>query len=232
MTFMAPNARSRITIASTSSRDRLGIAAIGTGQAYLEEGLSLASPDDSIRKRALARMKDQLELGRALSAQVIVGLIRGTVKSKEEIPAALSRLEEALRELGEHAQKIVAPGLLLEPINRYETRLINSVEQGIELLEGLSGLPVKLLADTFHMNIEDRDLAGSIRVAGSRLGHVHFADSNRRAPGQGHLDFEPVLQALGEIAYSGFLSAEILPEPSAEEAVKLTAQFFRSAAGR
>lgn len=215
-------------ILELADRHQIGIAAIGTGQAYLEEGLSLTSPDKEIRKRALKRMKDQLELGRTISAQVIVGLIRGGPKTKEEIQAARDRLEASLRELGEHAQKLSAPGLLLEPINRYETRLLNSIEQGIEFVDRLAGLPVKLLADTFHMNIEDRDPAASIRNAGQRIGHVHLADSNRWAPGQGHIDFPPLLQALTEIGYAGFLSAEILPEPSAEESVRLTAKFFQT----
>jgi sugar phosphate isomerase/epimerase len=205
----------------------LALAAIGTGQAYVEEGLSLTSPDPELRKGALKRMKSQLELSAQLGARVIVGLIRGTVKAKSDSAQALEILGESLIALGDHCAKVGSPGLLIEPINRYETRLLNSVAETSSFLDRLSDPPIKVLADTFHMNIEDRDLAESIKLAGPRLGHVHFADSNRWAPGQGHLDFNPVFEALEQVRYEGYLSAEILPEPSPEEAVRLTGDFFR-----
>jgi len=206
----------------------LGIAAIGTWQAWGEEGLSLTGPDENVRKKAIERLKKQLTLGAELGAWIIIGLIRGTVDRKEDVPAALDVLAEGMAELGSYASEAGAPGLLVEPINRYETRLLNSVDQTLTFLDRLNAPSVKLLADTFHMNIEDRDVAAAIVKAGTRLGHVHFADSNRWAPGQGHTDFAPILEALADLSYSGYLSAEIMPEPSPEEAVRLTGQFFKS----
>ena len=206
------------------------IAAIGTGQAYVDEGLSLTSRDRGTRERAVRRMKDQLLLGKELKARVIVGLIRGTAE-KADVEAALERLRESLTELGEYATAIGSPGLLLEPINRYETRLLNSVEETLTFLEPLGGLPVKILADVFHMNIEDRSPPEALRRCGLRLGHVHFADSNRWAPGQGHIDFQPLFDSLAAIGYMGFLSAEILPLPSPEEAFRLTSDFFKKMSG-
>jgi len=209
----------------------LSIAAIGTGQAWVEEGLSLTGADTAKRMRAMERMKRQLDLGAELGARVIVGLIRGTAGRREDVPSALGRLADALAELGAYAQEAGSPGLLLEPINRYETRLLNSVAEAVAFLDRTDP-SIMILADTFHMNIEDRDLAGSLGLAGGRLGHVHFADSNRRAPGQGHIAFTPVLRALSAMNYEGWLSAEILPEPTPEDAVRLTAEFFRAAAGK
>ncbi len=209
----------------------LAIAAIGTGQAYLEEGLSLTSPDEHVRRSALDRMRRQVDLSVQLGARVIVGLIRGTVKSRDEVEEALDLLGLSMFEIGAYAQEVGAPGLLIEPINRYETRLINSVGEGVEFLEKLSDLPVRLLADVFHMNIEDTDMAGAIKAAGDKIGHVHLADSNRHAPGRGHIDFSFILQALEESGYSGYLSCEILPEPSPEEALRLAAAFFRDLSG-
>ena len=213
-------------IAQLAADHGLAIAAIGTGQAWVEEGLSLSSPDAGLRDRAKERMRSQLRLGAELSAQVIVGLIRGTAE-KSEIESALGRLSENLAALGEYARELAGPGLLFEPINRYETRLINSVAQAISFLEPMGDLPVRILADTFHMNIEDGDIARAVAACGPRLGHAHFADSNRWAPGQGHLDFAPIVAALRRMGYSGYLSAEIMPLPSTEEAFKLTGEFFR-----
>ncbi len=204
----------------------LEIAAIGTGQAYVEDGLSLTSTDRENRKRAKERLKRHIELSSELGALVIIGLVRGKVSKKSEAPKALDLLLECMAELSEYAKAVGAPGLLIEPINRYETGIINSVQEAAEFLDRLRGLPVKILADAFHMNIEDRDMAASLREAGHRLGHVHLADSNRRAPGQGHIEFEPIIKALHEINYKGHLSAEILPEPDPESALQLTAEFF------
>jgi 5-keto-L-gluconate epimerase len=223
-----PAAVSVEKIISLSEKTRLDICAIGTGQAYVEEGLSLTSSDPEKRAGAMERMKKQIELSVTINARVIVGLIRGNVEKKEKIGPALDILKESLIELGDFAKTNNAPGLLLEPICRYETKLLNSVSETVDFLEDFSGLPIKILADTFHMNIEDRDMAESIRLAGDHIGHMHFADSNRWAPGQGHIDFIKILDTLKKMGYDGYLSAEILPEPSPEVSVKMSADFFKS----
>ncbi len=88
-------------------------------------------------------------------------------------------------------------------LNRYETNLCNRLEQGVALLSSFGSSNVKLLADWFHMNIEEQDLANSFRQHGSWVGHIHFADTNRRAVGFGHLDVRPIIAALREIKLHG-----------------------------
>jgi sugar phosphate isomerase/epimerase len=77
------------------------------------------------------------------------------------------------------------------------------------------------------MNIEEGDIAASLRSAGSRVGHVHFADTNRRAVGLGHLDVGPIAEALREIGYAGYVSAEVLPLPDAATAARQTMTSFQ-----
>jgi len=109
--------------------------------------------------------------------------------------------------------------LVLEPINRYETNFLNTVAETLAFLDEVAAPNVGLLFDTFHANIEEPSLAGSLRAAGQHLKHVHTADSNRWAPGSGHLDFAAVVATLRQSGYDGWLSAEILPLPgSAEQA--------------
>ena len=122
-------------------------------------------------------------------------------------PTAIGYLTESLNDLGEHAGKYGVP-LLYEPLNRYETNLVNTVEDGVRLLASLSTNNVKLLADLFHMNIEETDVASALRSGGDGIGHVHFVDSNRRPAGCGHTDFAPIAAALRDIGYQGYLSAE------------------------
>ena len=121
-------------------------------------------------------------------------------------------LVPALNRSGEYAASRNA-GLVIEPLNRYESNFVNTIADGLRLIDALDVRNVGLLADLFHMNIEEASIAGSIREAGSRIGHVHFADSNRRAPGMGHTDFTPIVAALRDINYRGWASVEAFPLP-------------------
>jgi len=110
--------------------------------------------------------------------------------------------------------------LLLEPLNRYEADYLNTIEETIDTIEEIGAPNLKVLADTFHMNIEEVDMAAALRRAGPRLGHVHLVDSNRRAPGYGHLDMRSILQALSGMHYAGYLSFEVLPLPESRQAAR------------
>jgi len=96
------------------------------------------------------------------------------------------------------------------------------------LLEQVGADNVGLLLDTFHMNIEEVSLAQAIRDAGTRLFHFHVADSNRRHPGAGHIDFGNVLQTLSDVGYTGYVSGEFLPEPDADRAAAAAIRHLRA----
>ncbi len=98
---------------------------------------------------------------------------------------------------------------LLEPLNRYETHLINRLEQGVEIIQAAGDPPgIKIMADFFHMNIEEPHIAESIRAAGDYIAHIHLADSIRWLPGYGHTDFKPGFQALAEIGFDNYMALE------------------------
>ena len=118
----------------------------------------------------------------------------------------------------------------MEPINRYETDLVNTVSAGMDLVEKVKMENVGLLLDTFHMNIEEPVIPAGFKAGRSRLFHVHIADSNRWHPGAGHTDFRAVVSVLDEIGYRGFLSAEILPLPDPDSAAENTIRFMRTLA--
>lgn len=202
----------------------VAVAAIGTGQSYLRDGLTLTSNDAGIRRRASERMAAHLRLAASCGAAVIVGLIRGRLA--HDRATTDQRLTPALEELLEHAARHNVM-LLLEPINRYETDYLNRIDEVIEILNRMASPRLGVLADTFHMNIEEASIEQALRRAGSRLGHVHVADSNRRAPGWGHLDFAGILAVLKEVGYRGYLSAEILPLPDPAEAAGQAVQHLR-----
>lgn len=143
---------------------------------------------------------------------------------------ALAWLAEGLNDLGDLAASHHVP-LLYEPLNRYETNLFNRIVDTATWLETLQTKNVKILADLYHMNIEEADLPAAIKEAGRAIGHVHFADSNRRAIGLGHTNIAPIIAALKEIGYEGYLSAEVIAIPGTEIAAKHTIDSFRKFVG-
>jgi sugar phosphate isomerase/epimerase len=117
--------------------------------------------------------------------------------------------------------------LMLEPINRYETNLLNTSGEARALIEETGAHNLGILYDTFHSNIEEPDMDGSIRACGSHLFHVHLADSNRWAPGAGHIDFRSIIRTLRQMEYAGWVSAEILPKPDIAHAQEQTIRTMR-----
>jgi sugar phosphate isomerase/epimerase len=206
-------------LARLSLECNLSVPAIGTGQAWGEEGLSFTDPDPSVRRLAIQRIKSQLPGAVRLGAILIIGLIRGIVKPGVEPARAMDWLVEALRECSAAA---LPHGirLALEPINRYETTLINNASQGMELIEQVGAENFGLLLDTFHMNIEEADIEESLRQCKAKLFHFHVADSNRWYPGAGHLDFKSILRTLFASGYQGWVSGEFLPKPDTETSAR------------
>jgi sugar phosphate isomerase/epimerase len=116
----------------------------------------------------------------------------------------------------------------MEPINRYETDFIFSAADGMRLVEDLDCDNFGLMLDLFHMNIEDVSIEEGLRQAGDRLWHVHIADSNRRYPGSGHLNFDSIFATLNGMRYEGYISAELLPLPDPDTVAQETAEFLKA----
>ncbi len=195
----------------------LHVPAIGTGQAWGEEGLSFTDPDPDIRHAAIERIKSHIPVATHFGAAIIIGLIRGIVRPGVDESRQWTWLIHALRECS-NAASLQGIRLALEPINRYETTLINNTGQGLKLIEHVGADNFGLLLDTFHMNIEEPIVEASIRQCGNHIFHFHVADSNRWHPGAGHLDFKSILNELISTGYQGWVSGEFIPQPDAETA--------------
>jgi len=208
--------------AMTVERD-FPVSAIGTGQAFGEEGLSFSDSDPKIRRQAIERIKSQMDLAAELDSLVIIGLIRGIVKAGQDREQANQWILEALAECSAFNPKV---NLAIEPCNRYEANTVNTVAEGLDMVKALGQGNFGLLLDTFHMNIEEPDIYESIADAKQHLFHFHIADSNRWYPGAGHLDFPRIVSLLQAINYKGFLSAEILPIPDGKTSAEKTINYM------
>ena len=197
------------------SANRLAVPAIGTGQAWGEEKLSFTSDDPAVRAAAIERIKSHVPLASHLNAIVIIGLLRGITPDGQSHQQSMDYLVEALQSCCLTAAE-QGVRLALEPLNRYETDLVHTVADGLDLVKRIGAENMGLLLDTFHMNIEEPSIEESIRICGDRIFHFHVADSNRWHPGAGHLDFGSILATLYGVGYKGFVSGEFMPLPDAD----------------
>ena len=208
----------------------LEVAAVGTGAGWVKHKLHLCHPDAAVRARALDFILGMISAGGAFKAPAILGSMQGRVEPGVKREQALQWLAEALA-AADAAAAAAGTLFLYEPLNRYETNLFNRQLDAAAFLDGHGFRNTRILADLFHMNIEESDLASVLSGLGSSLGHVHFADSNRCAVGFGHSDPVPVVAALRQIGFEGYLSAEVLPLPSSRVAAEQTVASFRKFLG-
>lgn len=201
----------------------LKMAAVGTGAGWVKHKLTLTNP--TTRDAAKAFVRSIIDAAGAFGAPAIIGSMQGRRDEGLTWIDAMAPLADAIDELGRHAEQYGVP-LLYEPLNRYETNLVNTIDIGVASLKWVATGNVKLLCDLFHMNIEEANLAEALRTADSAVGHVHFVDSNRRPAGLGHIDYGPIAAALRDIGYTGYLSAEALPYPDSDSAAEQTITTF------
>ena len=200
-----PGAITYKRIAETINRIGLRLSSITTGQAAVQEGLSLSSTNETLRRQTVERIQAHMRLAKPFAAVVIVGSLQGSGGER-------SLLVESLKECANHERAV---RLAVEPLNRYESPLVNTICDASAIVDRVGAENLGLLFDTFHSNIEEISSDAAIRQAGDRLFHVHLADSNRWVPGYGHLDFESIWRALEDVEYLGALVVESFPRPSA-----------------
>jgi sugar phosphate isomerase/epimerase len=195
--------------------------------------------DPAARRRAIDHLRRQLDGIASLDGQGVItpaawGMFTRRLPPFEEPPRTPEQdrevLVEGLASLGEHAQ---AAGvlLLLEPLNRYEDHMVNTVAAAAELAAASGSAAVRVLADTYHMNIEEDDPCEALRGVGERLGAVHLSDSNRHQPGTGHVPFEAIVATLRTIGFRGVLSVECRLRGEPADAVRSCGRFLRGLVG-
>ncbi len=206
----------------------LSVSAFATGQGCIHDDLCMTSPIPEMQKKAVSRFKKITEYAAEFGAGIIMGGVRGKLTgSRDEM--------KTQREIGigniaicaEYAHHLNVP-FYLEPINHYETNFINNAQEAMNLIDEIGIPSVQLLLDVYHMNLEEADIEITIRKSGNKIGYFHLVDSNRMAPGQGHLDLKNILACLYRTGFHRVVSGEILPLPDSYSAVRRTSNFLSS----
>jgi sugar phosphate isomerase/epimerase len=176
------------------------------------EQRDLSHPNPEVRSDAVAYLRAVAEFAAEVGAPIFI--VAPTAYARVQ-PVADPLDEwlwavEGIRTTGDHASSL-GVDLTLECWNRYGTYMLNRLDEGARMWRETGIQNGGIMADTFHMNIEERSISGSILAHGDLLNHVHLSDSNRLAPGLGHVDFAEVLQALVEVGYEGSMTFELIP---------------------
>ncbi len=176
------------------------------------EGLSLVTTDNALRNRTLDLLRRLIDFAAACGAQV---LVHGSPKQRspeagQSVADATARLEAALAELAPHAQ---AAGVLycLEPLSRFETPVINTVAEAAALVDRVGSPALRTMLDVSAASHNEQDPVHDVLrrfLLSDHIAHVQLNDRNRRGPGQGDTDQQPVLQVLKELKYHGWIAIE------------------------
>jgi sugar phosphate isomerase/epimerase len=195
----------------------------------LEFGLTLLHEDRTTREKAFVKFTELTELCGRFGCALNIGLFRGRALGGQPISFSKALFVEILREGCDYAEQFGVP-VNFEPTNRFETNFIQTTTEGLEIIERVNRPNLGLLLDLYHMYIEDDDLYASIELAGDRIRHVHFSDSDRWPPGvsRGELDFPRIVSLLQRAGYEGYLSVGLLKTDDPEENARTTVQFLRS----
>jgi D-psicose/D-tagatose/L-ribulose 3-epimerase len=222
-----------------------------TAVASLVPGLSLISEDASVRRRTVAHLQDALKAASELGARLFSGPLYapvGYLPGRRRTADEWARAVEGYQALGATLDSLEMT-LAIEPLNRFETYFLNTAADAAALAEAVGHARIGILFDTFHANIEEKQLGHAIRQLGRHLRHVHACENDRGTPGSGQVAWDEVFTALREVGYDQWLTIESFGfslgdlsaaaaiwrdiEPAGPESIAFEGvKFLRSAAAR
>jgi D-psicose/D-tagatose/L-ribulose 3-epimerase len=173
-------------------------------------GLSLISPEPEVRAKSLQHLEDCAKAAADANVRMIagplyspVGYLPGRRRTADEWQRAVEGYSKAAETFASNRVT-----LAIEPLNRFETYFLNTADDAARLCDEVNHPRVGVLFDTFHANIEEKNIADGYRKVGRHLKHVHTCENDRGIPGSGHVDWKGVFQALSDVEYDGWLTIE------------------------
>jgi 5-keto-L-gluconate epimerase len=218
--------RHKDLLISALLRNHMQYSGIRTGASYIMQGLCLSSGNDAIYRKSIDRLKGYIRFCAEFPGSlVLLGLMQGNI-GDGDYTSARNRIVEALKAVCPRAEELGVK-IALEPINRFQLDYHNTIDSVCGVIKNVGSESLGLLIDTFHMNIEERDVLGAVKQAATLVTHVHVADSNRMAPGGGHFDFDSFFNLLSDMNYNGWVTVEADEKPSFIEMARNAAAFLK-----
>jgi D-psicose/D-tagatose/L-ribulose 3-epimerase len=194
----------------------------------------VTSADSAVQEQGIRYIQHCVDVAETIGAPTVSGPMYAATGKCELLPSherqrVFDLAARNLRRAGEYAaSKNVT--LAIEPLNRYETDLVNTTAQGVDLCERIGLDNVGLLLDTYHMNIEEKHVGDALRAAGKHVKHVHASENDRGTPGTGHVEWDEWRDGLRDIDYRGVVTIEsFVPEiPELARAVSMWRPVFSS----
>lgn len=213
-------------IISLLDKNGLKFTGFRTGGISIKHGTTFSHPDPSIRDEAVKRFIEVIHYGTKFgNPRLLVGIMQGRLLPGQNLSEAELHILECLKRCAIEAARY-GMEIYLEPINRFELGYHKTVSEVIEVIEKINEPNVKLLFDTFHLNIEESSLYAALIRAKPLLGHIHIADSNRLIPGSGHIDFKEFFSLLRTLDYQGDTTIEVTSSGDLLKEITLTAAFL------
>lgn len=179
-----------------------------TGGIAMKHRVSFSDPDPSVRERAIEHFFSAIQYATDFDVPLLlVGLLQGQRSPSQPYPAVRKNIIECLIRCASQAAKNQIT-LGLEPVNRYLLGYHATANEIIELIKEINLPNIRLLLDTYHMNMEERCMEETLIASSPWLVHVHLSDNNRHSPGRGSLNFSRILKVLEAINYKGYVSIE------------------------
>ena len=189
------------------------VTALATGRELHQNKLYLLDENPAVRKAAIARLKEHIDVGEKLGALVIVGSMRKDIPDFKRYDYYEGLHNEAVLELSEYAQpKNVT--IILENILSFTSNFMNTMRQTADVVRRINRPNVRIHLDTYSMLMEENDIPGAITYCMPELEYVHFADSARLYPGGGNVDFGQFVHSLLNVGYKGWIVTECIPWPT------------------
>lgn len=203
-----PDVLSASWVAQNAARTGLAVSVCGA----FGPTRDISSSDPAVRESARHYLEHCTDFAAAVGSAHVAGPMYATtgvarLLPAEERAAQRSRAANGLREVADYAAGR-GVRLAIEPLNRFETDLVNTLEQGVELCELIGRPNVGLMIDSFHMNIEEKNIGDAIRAAADYVFHVQVSENDRGTPGSGHIPWDDYFSALADINYSGQIVVE------------------------
>ncbi|MGN1164556.1 MAG: sugar phosphate isomerase/epimerase family protein [Candidatus Ornithospirochaeta sp.] len=198
---------------------------VNTGRMTGELGLTLTSLDEDVRKECEIRMMDAIDFASIWAIPVNIGIIRGKSAAGGGGEKTRRCLLESLTRLSHYAER-KGSYLVIETVAPPLSDNLNTLEDAKRIVDEVGSPSLALMYDFYQMDLMEDDIAASTEKYFPLCRHLHFADSERKVPGKGNIDFERIIGKLSQLGYVGPASIEIAPVPSEREAAREAAEYL------